>query len=281
MPDNSFPSYSELKPIIPHLERALGVWIIPTLGVEISPNLPGYEFPLLRRLFDGYLPLMKQYAAEVRDLIFSPELESVPHDEVDDVTPFWGNVYFHPGDARLAYAVVARYRPATIIEVGCGHSTRFMRRAIHDHATGTRLVCIDPAPRASIAHVADEIHPVSCTSLDPALFTRLVAGDILFLDGSHLVMNGSECTHLFLNVIPQLPDGVWVHLHDVFLPYDYPYDLHIACRYNEQYLLAMLLLYGHDWVPVFPIYYGYQMGILPHGGGSFWMRKGHASADSK
>lgn len=274
MLDNPPPSYSALKPLIPHLERALGAWIVPALGFSISPNLPGYEFPLLKRLFESYLPVMRRYANEVHDLIFSPKLEAVPQQEIDAITPFWGNDYFHPGDARLAYAVVARYRPATIIEVGCGHSTRFMRRAIQDYETRTRLVCIDPAPRAPIAQIADEIHPISCTSVDPTLFDCLKAGDILFVDGSHLVMNGSECTHLFLNVIPRLPDGVWVHLHDVFLPYDYPYDLHISCRYNEQYLVAMLFLYGQDWVPVLPIFYGYQMGILPHGGGSFWMRKG-------
>jgi hypothetical protein len=148
-----------------------------------------------------------------------------------------------------------------------------MRRAIDDYQTGTELVCIDPAPRVSIAQVADEIHRESCTSVDASLFNRLKAGDILFIDGSHLVMNGSDCVHLFLNVIPSLPDGVWVHVHDVFLPYDYAYDLHINCRYNEQYLLAALFLYGRRWIPALPIYYGHQMGILPHGGGSFWMHK--------
>jgi hypothetical protein len=257
----------------PRLEKALGVWMVPTLGFDISPNSPGYEFPILRRKFEEHHSAMRRHADEVRDFIFSPSLDLIPEDEADDVTPFWNNPYFPPGDARLTYAVVARYRPRTIIELGCGYSTRFMRRAIEDHQTGTHLLCVDPAPRAPITRVADEIYSASCTSVDPAIFQRLNAGDILFIDGSHLVMNGSDCVHLFLNVIPSLPDGVWVHLHDVFLPYDYPYDLHIDCRYNEQYLLAALFLYGRDWAPVLPIYYGHRVEILPHGGGSFWMLK--------
>jgi hypothetical protein len=86
-------------------------------------------------------------------------------------------------------------------------------------------------------------------------------------------MNGSDCVHLFLNVLPQLRSGVWVHFHDIFLPHDYPYDLHVSCRYNEQYMLAQLFLYSQEWLPALPIYYAHKKKILPHGGGSFWMRK--------
>jgi hypothetical protein len=278
MPTTGTPSYPELMRLIPRYEKELGVWMVPTLGFEITPNPPGYEFPELRRIFDARLPVMQKYADQVREFIFSPKLDAIPQDEVDGATPFWGNAYFLPGDARLLYAVIARYRPNLIIEVGCGHSTRFMRRAIEDFETGTRLVCIDPAHRSSLLPgVADEIYQKSCTAVDVSIFQRLNAGDVLFIDGRHLVMNGSDCVHLFLNVLPTLPEGVWVHVHDVFLPYDYPYELHINCRHNEQYLLAALFLYGRDWLPTLPIYYGYQMGLLPHSGGSFWMRKGDVS----
>jgi len=109
------------------------------------------------------------------------------------------------------------------------------------------------------------------------VFSRLRPGDVLFIDGSHLVMNGSDCVRFFLDVLPILPDGVWVHLHDVFLPYDYPYQLFLDCKSNEQYMVAVLLLHSQDWVPVLPIYYGHKPGILPHGGGSFRMRRGRSS----
>jgi Methyltransferase domain len=265
--------YNTLMSAVPVLEEALDVWITPKLGFKIDTNPPGYIFPLLEQRFEQHLDAMKRHADEVREFIFSPKLERIPEDKVDETTPYWANGYFYPGDARLAYAVVARYRPRTIVEVGCGNSTKFMRRAASDYSTGTTIICVDPDPRANVVPVADEFYRTSGATVDIEVFRRLQSGDVLFIDGSHLVMNGSEVVHLFLNVLPLLPRGVWVHLHDVFLPYDYPYDLHINCRYNEQYLLGAVLLYSNEWIPALPIYYAFQKGILPHGGGSFWMRK--------
>jgi hypothetical protein len=89
--DSTPPSYLELMQLAPRLEKALGVWMVPTLGFEIRPHPPGYEFPILKRVFDEYRPVMQAYADEIRDYIFSPKLESVPQDEVDEITPFWGN----------------------------------------------------------------------------------------------------------------------------------------------------------------------------------------------
>ncbi len=273
MTHDETPEYSQIVPVIPRLEKALGIWITPTLGFTIDPNPPGYVFPLVKQVFDGYLTEMRHYADEVKEFIFSPKLNSITNQKSDGVSPYWENDYFQEGDARLAYAVIARYRPKLIIEIGCGNSTKFMRRAINDYDTGSRLVCIDPAPREEIDSVAHEIHRVSCTQVDVQIFSQLSDGDVLFVDGSHLVMNGSDCVHLFLNILPSLKTGVWVHFHDIFLPYDYAYDLHVRCRFNEQYLLAMLFLYSKDWLPALPIYFAYERQLLPLGGGSFWMKK--------
>lgn len=265
--------FHALMTAIPVIEEGLDVWMIPKLGFRIDTNPPGYVFPLLENRFEEHLDTIRHHADDVRELIVSPNLERIPENKVDDVGPYWRNDYFHPGDARLAYAVVARYRPRMILEIGCGNSTKFMRRAAEDFRTGTTIVCVDPEPRANLHGVAHEFYQQSCTTVDFNVYKRLQPGDVLFIDGSHLVMNGSDCVHLFLNVLPLLPPGVWVHLHDVFLPYDYPYDLHINCRYNEQYLVGAVLQYSDEWVPALPIYYCNQKGILPHGGGSFWMVK--------
>ncbi len=267
------PTFSELVAMMPTLEKELDALIVPTLGVPIQPGPLGAVFPSLKKVFDGHRGAISSHADEVRDLILSPKLEAVPQDKMDDVTPYWGNPYFHPGDARLAYAVVARYQPSRIIEIGCGNSTKFMRRAIDDYQLATKITCIDPQPREDIAKVAHEFHQATLPTVDVGIFNQLKKGDVLFLDGSHLVMNGSDCVHFFLNILPELPKGVWVHLHDIFLPYDYPHQLFIDCKSNEQYTLAMLFLFSQEWVPVLPIYYAYREGILPHGGGSLWMKR--------
>lgn len=267
------PSYSELLKLMPRLEEELGVLIVPTLGVPIRPNPFGYVFPHIQRVFDGYRAIMQAYASEVTTYIFSPALESIPEDRTDDITPYWNNEYFPAGDARLAYAVIARYRPRLLIEIGCGNSTKFMRRAAIDFDTRTRIICIDPQPRADLSRVADEFYPAGLPTVDLGIFDQLEEGDVLFIDGSHLVMNGSDCVQFFLNILPTLPRGIWVHLHDIFLPYDYPYELFLNCKSNEQYMLAMLFLHSTEWVPVLPIYYAHRAGFLPHGGGSLWMRR--------
>lgn len=267
------PDYGKHKKFYPAFEQALDVWITPRLGFSIKPNPFGQIFPLLAQRFESHRNAMRQHATEVLPFIQSPKLASIPRDKMDEVTPYWSNDYFHPGDARLAYAMVARYRPQRIIECGCGNSTKFLRQAATDYQTGTKIFCIDPEPRANIRGVADQFQQASTTTVDPMFFDQLEAGDFLFIDGSHLVMNGSDCVHLFLNVLPRLRHGVWVHFHDIFLPHDYPYELHINCRYNEQYMLAQLFLYSQEWLPALPIYYAHKQGILPHGGGSFWMRR--------
>jgi len=266
-------SQEKLFAEMPRLQQELGALIVPTLGVPITPNPPGHLFPRVKQVMDAHLDTMRQHAAEVVPFIFDPKLEAIPQTRADEVTPYWGNDYFPAGDARLAYAVVARYRPRLIIEIGSGSSTKFMRRAVVDHGTGTRIVCIDPQPREDVRAVADEFIPAPLPAVDLSVFDALAPGDVLFMDGSHLVMNGSDCVQFFLNVVPALPPGIWVHLHDVFLPYDYPYQLFIDCKSNEQYMVASLLLHAQDWIPVFPIYYACMRGILPHGGGSFWMRR--------
>jgi hypothetical protein len=146
-----------------------------------------------------------------------------------------------PGlDAAAAYAIVRRGRPARIVEIGSGHSTRFLAQAAVDGGLATDILCIDPAPRAPIdalpvRHVASLLRDA-----DPAIVATLRAGDVLFIDSSHVGMPGTDVDRLFLDVLPRLPAGVLVHVHDVFLPDPYPPEW--AWRgYNEQLVVAALL----------------------------------------
>ena len=270
---DTYPPPLPLLEIAPQLEDALGAVLVPTFGVPVYPRPLDYLYAHVERALDAHEDAIRAHADEVTPFIFSPGLETVPDEKTDEVTPYWNNEYFTPGDARLAYAVVARYRPRRIVEVGCGNSTRFMRRAARDVGLGTRITCIDPDPREDIRLVADEVRVERLQDADPSVFEGLAANDVVFFDGSHLVLNGSDCTCFFLEVLPRLPKGIWVHVHDIFLPYDYPYRLFVDCRSNEQYMMALLVLFSREWLPALPIYYAHRKGWLPHGGGSFWMRR--------
>lgn len=151
-------------------------------------------------------------------------------------------------DAAMAYAVVREHRPARIIEIGSGHSTRFMARAIRDGGLSTRLLAVDPAPRASIAGLNVEWLRAPLQAVDLDRFQALAAGDILFVDSSHVLMPGSDVDTILNLILPNLHAGVIVHFHDVFLPDAYPPEW--AWRgYNEQNAVAVLLISGH-WRPL-------------------------------
>jgi hypothetical protein len=152
--------------------------------------------------------------------------------------PRWNQDWFPRLDAAAAYAMVRSLRPRRIVEVGSGHSTRFLARAVADGGLDTRITAIDPQPRASI-----EALPVEWLRMRvqrAAAFPALGEGDILFIDSSHQLKPGSDVEFLMNAVLPLLPAGVRVHFHDIFLPDDYPPAWEWR-RYNEQAAVASLI----------------------------------------
>jgi hypothetical protein len=154
--------------------------------------------------------------------------------------PRWDQVWFPRLDACAAYAMVSETRPARIVEIGSGHSTRFMARAIRDTRLATRLTSIDPSPRASldglpIERIEQRVQDVGLPALAP--------GDILFVDSSHVVSPGGDVDHILRNIVPNLPSGAILHFHDIFLPDAYPPDWDYR-HYDEQMSLVPMLASG-------------------------------------
>jgi len=174
---------------------------------------------------------------------FSGKLASIPEEPsaVDPAEPCWNNIFFSALDAIALYGMIGSSRPSRYWEIGSGHSTKFARRAVRDRGLATRITSLDPNPRAEVDALCDHVIREPLETVDTALFDELEEGDILFLDSSHRVFMNSDVTVFFLEVLPRLKPGVVVHVHDVFLPWDYPHGW--ANRfYSEQYLLAAYLL---------------------------------------
>jgi hypothetical protein len=191
--------------------------------------------PVVDRLFRG---LSGQFGEFLRMLEgFSADLSRIRDDEAAPA-PRWGQDWFPRLDAAAAYAMVRLHRPRRIVEVGSGHSTRFLARAVTDGALDTEIVAVDPAPRAalppSVRHVPRLMQEVA------DLAAELVSGDVLFIDSSHVLMPGTDVDLLFGEILPVVPGGALVHIHDVTLPDPYPEEW--AWRgYNEQGVVAALL----------------------------------------
>ncbi|CAH1660587.1 class I SAM-dependent methyltransferase [Chelatococcus sp.] len=155
----------------------------------------------------------------------------------------WGQMWFPRLDAAAAYALVRSLRPNRIVEIGSGHSTRFLARAVSDGGLPTRITAIDPAPRASIKALPITHHAKVVEEVAPELITSLEAGDILFIDSSHVAMPGGDVDRLLLDILPRVTPGVVVHIHDIFLPDAYPAEWDWR-GYNEQLVVGALMQGG-------------------------------------
>jgi hypothetical protein len=167
--------------------------------------------------------------------------------------PRWTQTWFPRLDAAVTYTFVRLLAPRRIVEIGSGHSTRFLARAVTDGGLQTQLIAIDPNPRASLGALPVQLIRAAFQEAKESLYRDLAPGDFLMIDSSHILMPGSDVDHFFSVVLPDLPAGVLVHFHDIFLPDDYPVNWHWR-GYNEQ-LGVLPLLFGGAWRVLFASHY--------------------------
>ncbi|MGA8149333.1 MAG: class I SAM-dependent methyltransferase [Terriglobales bacterium] len=155
----------------------------------------------------------------------------------------YNNGFFETVDAEVAYSLVRHLKPARIIEVGGGSSTRVLAAALQANRasghTDGELLTIEPFPNPSLKGVTQLIS-ARVQDVDLDLFLSLGDGDILFLDSSHVVSVGSDVVREYLEILPRLHKGVLIHVYDIFLPADYPRDAVLSklCFWSEQYSVA-------------------------------------------
>ncbi|EGJ33622.1 MULTISPECIES: class I SAM-dependent methyltransferase [Moorena] len=194
-----------------------------------------------------------------------------------------------PGlDAVSLYSIIRLNKPKLYFEVGSGNSTKFARRAIKDGGLNTKIISIDPQPRAEVDLICDEVIRKPVETVDIAIFDQLESGDILFVDNSHRIFMNSDATVIFLDIFYKLKPGVIVVFHNIFLPYDYPQKWEKR-HYSEQYVLAAYLLAeGSKFDIILPnAFIGYdpylkaimsslwqspEMTGVNKGGASFWLK---------
>lgn len=202
-------------------------------------SLPGIDFNLKGQA--AYIEReLSRYASE-----FKPP----PTSDGDRLTFYSNNGLFQGHDAALLFAMVRSNKPSTIVELGSGFSTLVSAAAVRANRREghrTRLVSCDPYASADAAAGVDglaELVPAGAEELGDR-FASLQPGDILFIDSSHTVRLGGDVVYLLCEVVPRLPAGVLVHLHDIYLPYEYPREwfAHNRWYWAEQYLLQALLV---------------------------------------
>lgn len=201
------------------------------------------------------------------------------------------NQRYESVDAESLYAIVRHFRPARVVELGSGASSHVIaeaKRANERDGSPLAHTIFDPFPftASRLGPVDAEVHRARTEDLDLAVFSQLGAGDVLFVDTTHTVKTGGDVPRLILDVFPNLREGVLVHVHDIFLPYDYPREWVLEGRraWAEQYLLHAFLAFNAAYQVVFPAHAlarqlpelvsevipSFRPGVAP---GAFWMRK--------
>jgi predicted O-methyltransferase YrrM len=250
------------------------------------------ESPMLGVAFD---PEAQMAFAETHLGRFAAELHAA-HTTQDPLEFHLDNAHFESVDAEIAYAMLRHLKPRRVVELGSGFSTQVLARAAHRNGQDgapCELYAYNPYPSERMRAVLERGIPgltqhvdIEAQALPLRTFSRLEAGDVLFIDTSHTVKLGGEVVHLFLEVLPRLAPGVVVHVHDIALPYEYDrrFVVDLQMPWAEQYLLQALLCGSPDWEVLF----GAQAvtrkhpdrlrAIVPslrerHYPSSFWMRR--------
>jgi predicted O-methyltransferase YrrM len=230
------------------------------------------------------LALVEQFAR------FYPELP-FPIEKSADLRYYFNNQYFGYADAVILYSMLRYYRPHRVIEVGSGFSSAVMLDTNDRFLEGRlQLTFIEPFPERLLSLMTSDDRarteiisaPVQEVTLDR--FESLQAGDLLFIDSSHMAKVGSDVVHLLTHVLPMLATGVIVHFHDVFWPFEYPEEwIRLGRAWNEAYFLKAFLQFNASFrILLFNSYLNVHHRevlerrlplFLKDGGGSLWIAR--------
>ena len=193
-------------------------------------------------------------------------------------------------DAITLYAIMRHFKPEKIIEVGSGYSSAAMLD-VNEIFFGNRikLTFIEPYTKKlmSLLKQGDDKHcEIISKGVQHApieLFEDLKAGDILFIDSTHVAKTGSDVNHIFFEVLPLLAKGVYIHFHDIFYPFEYPANWVMEGRsWNEIYLLKSFLMFNKVFKIRFfshflhlhhPIAFDEMPLCKKNKGGNIWLEK--------
>jgi SAM-dependent methyltransferase len=251
-------------------ERADAIW-----------SAPAFENPSVDYRADAQRHLLAEVAPYAADFDYPLDRPDAARGEF-----FERNGRFEGLDARMHFCLLRHFRPRLLVEVGSGFSSLLAADVNHRFlGGGTEVLCIDPHPPPFLRHVAGlgGVLASRVQDVPEAVFARLAAGDLLFVDSSHVSKTGSDVNAIYLRILPVLRRGVLLHVHDVFLPEEYPREWVLGEQrsWNEQYLVHALLAYSSGLEILFASHYASRrfpelvertFGVAC-GGGSLWLRK--------
>lgn len=244
-----------------------------------DPELGGIE---LRER--AQLELLESFVPFYREMEFTAKKRP-------GVRYYYENPAYSYSDAILLHCMIRKLCPSRIVEIGSGFSSCMIidtnELYFNDQID---LTFIEPHPELLISlledtdlqHIRIHSQPLQEASLDS--FRALEAGDILFIDSTHVSKTGSDVNRIFFEILPSLAEGVYVHFHDIFFPFEYPQEwLREGRAWNESYLLKAFLQFNRDFRIVLMNTYMHRYHreffesnmplTLKNTGGSIWLER--------
>lgn len=261
---NASPSDRVLQAV---LRKTFGLW--ETFGIHITPSYFESPIPDTRFLKDevwskksllagidlnekGQINLLEMFASKYR-----AEYDRFPRNRTAIEHQYYtNNSTFAAVDGEVLYCMVRHFKPRRIYEVGSGNSTLLSAQAIdknsQDGSDPAQLVAFEPAPNSLLRRGFRGLSRLVVTKVEDvpiAEYQELKENDIWFVDSSHVLRTGGDVQFEYLEVLPQLRKGVIVHIHDIFLPAEYPKRLILERRrfFSEQYLLQAFLSFNNKF----------------------------------
>jgi methyltransferase family protein len=265
-----------------HLSRDHFYSALPNTAEAAAHLAKGAPLKAAESLFDAKA-FLREWEALRR---FADELTDIPRDESDGF--FWKNVFFPNLDAILYYCMIRQYRPSRVVEIGSGFSTHIANLAIRRNGEG-RLVIIEPYPTLKLRELLVDGHQLyeqKIQNIPHEFFAGFKDGDFLFIDSSHVSKTGSDLNHILFEIIPRIDAQMFLHFHDIFLPYEYPASWVVdrGWAWNEQYMILTLLMDNARITPLVGSHLlerhcqdelGRDLKLLGHNsftGGSLWLK---------
>ena len=215
---------------------------------EIWKKDDGGEIAGINLRASEQIELLRQFVPYYNELPFTAEKQ-------DHLRYQFNNGFYSYTDGIVLYSIIRHFKPKRIIEIGSGFSSALMLDAnelFFDNDIS--LTFIEPYPDRLHSLMTDKdrseatIYESRVQSVSPDVFKKLQAGDILFVDSSHVVKTGSDVNYVLFDILPVLNSGVLIHFHDVFYPFEYPKDwVYLGRNWNEDYFLKAFLMYNEAY----------------------------------
>lgn len=239
------------------VSQRLGITVLPNHFYSPVPDIASLEcaWPADSALLgidmreSAQLALLARFSAD-----YKTEYDAFPRTAVSGAPYRYhlANGAYESVDAEILHCMIRAYKPKRVFEIGSGYSTRVSAEALLKNGGGGELVAFEPYPHP-ILQVGfsglTRLVPKKIQDVPLEAFDALEANDILFIDSSHAASTGSDVVREYLEILPRLKPGVLVHIHDIFLPNDYPKDWVLKEHrfWNEQYLLQAFLAFNSSF----------------------------------